>query len=246
MEKKDFGQHFLLDEEIIKEQVLLAEISKEDKVIEIGTGKGILTKEILKKTKNLISFEIDKDLEKEMKKEVKEKVVFGDATKFSWKGSNKIIANIPYYLSERIIRKAIKDEVELLVLIIGERLKNTLEKKESDLTYITNLFFEFLPVKKIEPESFSPEPRVNSWLVVLKGKKGEGIEGALRRIYMRNGKIKNAIISELVKAGKTKRESKEILKELGIPEEELLAKTKTIKKEAMERIKELFVKQKLE
>jgi len=242
MEKKDFGQHFLLDEKVIKKEISLAEISKEDKIIEIGAGKGILTKEIFKKTKNLTSFEIDSSLEKEIEDKVREKIIFGDATKFSWRGNNKIVANIPYYLSERIIRKAIKEEIEFLVLIVGEKLKKTLEENESDFSYLANLFFNFSAIEKIKPESFFPKPRVNSWIVTLKRKKEEGIEENLRRIFLRNGKIKNAIIFELIKSGKTKRESKKIVEDSKISNEEIEKSTKTINKEIIEKIKKLLVK----
>lgn len=244
MEKKDLGQHFLINKKILEKEIELAEISKEDKVIEIGAGEGNLTKEILKKTKNLISFEIDKTLEEKISKELFGIIVFNDATKVSWREHNKIVANIPYYLSERIIRKAIREEVKTLVLIIGENFKKILENSENEIGYFTNLFFHLTIIEKIPKNSFNPPPRVNSWLIKL-NRKDEKEEESFRKICLRNGKIKNALLVEILNLGKTKREAKEIIKKSNFSNEELESSTKNIKMKTLEKIKEILIENKL-
>lgn len=244
MEKEDFGQHFLIDEKILKKEIELARISKEDKVIEIGAGNGNLTKEILKKTKNILSFEIDKTLKDILPREILDFILFTDATKFPWKGYNKLVANIPYYLSEKIIRKAIREEIESLVLIVGDNFKKILENKENEVGYFADLFFELEIIEKIPKNSFNPPPRVNSWLIKLNKKSDENDE-SIRRICLRNGKIKNAISSEILNLGKTKREAKKIIKDSNFSKEEIESSTKNIKKKTAEKIKIILIENKL-
>ena len=60
--KKKYGQNFLIDDNIIKKIISSVSLEKEDLVIEIGPGSGVLTKELTKKSK-VLAYEIDKDLE---------------------------------------------------------------------------------------------------------------------------------------------------------------------------------------
>jgi 16S rRNA (adenine1518-N6/adenine1519-N6)-dimethyltransferase len=57
-----FGQHYLADKRILREIVKTSQINSEEIVCEAGTGKGILTQELCKHAKKVISFEIDKPL----------------------------------------------------------------------------------------------------------------------------------------------------------------------------------------
>ncbi|MDD7898110.1 rRNA adenine N-6-methyltransferase family protein, partial [Metamycoplasma hyosynoviae] len=59
--KKSLGQNFLINENINKKIVDIAQCSNKD-VIEIGPGKGALTKYLISKAKNVVAYEIDKDL----------------------------------------------------------------------------------------------------------------------------------------------------------------------------------------
>lgn len=238
MEKQDFGQHFLTNEEVLKKEVEIARIDESDRVIEIGTGDGRLTREILKKTESFISFEIDKEREKELKKEFGEKVAIGNAVDYSWEGYNKIIANIPYYLSEQVVVKAIREGIEEMVLIVGENFKNKLEKSEENVGKIARLFFEFNPVMKIKKEDFTPKPRVNSWLIILKKKTQSRNERILQNVFLRKGKIKNAIIYSLVNEGLTKNQSRQILDVINLDENILEDSTKRVDNKILSKLRD--------
>ena len=60
--KKMFGQNFLVDKATLKKIITAGDIHGDDQVLEIGPGLGTLTHEILKKTKNLTSLEMDSDM----------------------------------------------------------------------------------------------------------------------------------------------------------------------------------------
>lgn len=222
--EKQKGQHILKNKEII-EEVQKAEIVKTDKIIEIGAGPGNLTKEIAKKAKKVLVFEIDKNFERDLNA-VKEEndnveIFFGNAINFPWNGYNKIVANIPYYLSDQIIYKAIEyEEIKKIILVIGEKFKKSLLSKEKKSCVIASLFYKIKPIKKIDKEDFYPAPKTDSWLVKLERKKpSDKAEKILREVVKkRNKKIKNAIIDSFTEEGKTKRQAKEKVSELNLYE----------------------------
>ena len=223
----DKGQHFLVDNEIIKKEVAFANISKKDRIIEIGAGGGNLTAELVKKADEVLAFEIDKRYAKKLeslkKKNKNLKIIYDDAFNYSWKNYTKIVSNIPYFISEQLINKAIKDETPEMTLIVGEKFKEKLSiSQKSKIGIISNLFYDIEFALKVNKKCFSPQPRVNSWLIKLKKKeKFSDMESILISILRRSGKLKNAIIYSLVKKGWTKKESKRIIKDMNIQEQVL-------------------------
>jgi 16S rRNA (adenine1518-N6/adenine1519-N6)-dimethyltransferase len=216
-------QHLLIDKEIIKKEIETANLSKKDNVLEIGAGNGILTKELVKKAKRVTSFEIDKRFKEELKELENEnpnlKIIYDNALKYDWREYNKIVSNLPYSLSEQTIKKAAEDYIQELILITGENSKKILENKTTKIGIISDIFFDFTPIQKIPKKSFNPPPRVNSWILYLKRKEDEKDENHyLRILLLKKGKIKNGLIQIYRLQGKTKRESKEIIKNLKFPE----------------------------
>ena len=219
--KMDFdkGQHFLIDKEVIRKIIQVAKLSKKDNVIEIGAGTGNLTKHLAKSGAKITSFEIDKSFKNELEKLKKEnknlKVIIDDALKCNWKGSNKIVASVPYHLSEAILMKAIKDEVKMLVLVVGEKFASKLEEENNKINFTVNCFYTAEEIEKIKKGSFSPAPRVNSYLIVLNKKNSLGkMDRILQNLFLYKGKLKNGLMYALVKEGFTKNQSKEIINKL--------------------------------
>ena len=64
--KKSFGQNFLRDSSVVDKIVGLCDITDKDLVIEVGPGGAILTKKLASVSKNVLAYEIDKDLENEL------------------------------------------------------------------------------------------------------------------------------------------------------------------------------------
>jgi len=216
MKKSDLGQHFIANEEIVKKLIELSSIKKTDRIIEIGAGKGTITSYLAEKSGKVFAFEVDKSMKKELEQIKKQnpnlEVIYNNALKYSWKECDKIISAIPYFLSEAIIIKSIKDKVPEMILIVGETLEDKLKENNTKIGIISNLFFDINPVLKIDARNFRPAPRTNSWIVKFKRKEEcSKIDGILKEIVIKNSKIKNAIIYSLIKQGYTKNKSKEIL-----------------------------------
>jgi 16S rRNA (adenine1518-N6/adenine1519-N6)-dimethyltransferase len=60
--KRALGQNFLVNEKVVAEMVAAADLTANDVVVEVGAGTGVLTKELAKKARRVIAFEIDRDL----------------------------------------------------------------------------------------------------------------------------------------------------------------------------------------
>lgn len=216
-----YDQHFLENEEIIKKTIESSKIKKEDIVLEIGPGKGILTKELAKKAKKVIAIEIDEELKQylnELPKNVE--VIYSNALEEINKIEfDKLIANIPYTISEPLLRKLVKLDFELAVLLISKRFYNLITNlEERKLHALTNLFFDVEKICEVSKEDFSPQPNVESVLIKLTKKKIEN--KLLAEIFLQDDKkLKNALIYAFVRAENlTKKQAKEKIERLGIPE----------------------------
>jgi len=232
MDNFDKGQHFLKDDKVLEKEIEISAINKDDKIIEIGAGIGVLTEELIKGAKEVLAFEIDEKFFEDLKK-IGEKyenltIIFDNALFYSWHGYNKIVSNIPYYLSEEVVNKAIIDDIGEIVLIVGEKFKNLLFSNEK-AGLIARKFYSIKEIMKVSKESFEPEPRVNSFLIKFDKKvKISKLDGIILDIVFGNGKVKNAIMRALLKLKKTKRESKEIIKKIGLDKSALEKPAKMI------------------
>ena len=167
-------QNFITSRKHVKEILKYTNISKQDKVIEIGSGKGHFTKELVEMSQWVTAVEIDENLCKTTEKAVKPfnniEVIHEDILKFNFPKSNdyKIFGNIPYNISTDIVKKIAFDSQSKYSYLIVERgfakrLKNT--QRALGLLLMLELDIEIL--KKVPPTYFHPKPSVDSVLIVL-------------------------------------------------------------------------------
>ena len=108
--KKSLGQHFLSDRLILSQIADSADLVKNDVVLEIGPGLGSLTSELLRRVNRVIAIEFDSDLAKKLPAQFPGKdltIINQDFLEFDLsqlpKGY-KVVANIPYNITSKIIR----------------------------------------------------------------------------------------------------------------------------------------------
>lgn len=215
-------QHFLINLDIITKSIESAKINDVDFILEIGPGKGILTKELAKKAKRIVAVEIDKSLEKylcNLPKNVQ--VIYANILeKIECLYFNKIIANIPYSISEPLLKKLIKKDFELAVILIGEKFYKLLNGKDK-LNVISNIFFKIEKIMDVPKDNFDPKPRVNSVLIKITKRKDEldSNERIIKEILLQDDKkLKNALIYAFVRASNlTKKQAKEKIDKMKIP-----------------------------
>jgi len=220
----NFDQHFLKDTETVKAMIKAGKICAEDTILEIGPGKGVLTKEIAKNAGNVIAIEIDENLAKYLAKMPENVQIFYANALNIMNGLkyNKIIASIPYSITEPLFKKIIKLNLDLTVLLVGKDFFEHLSDKKSKWSVIGKIFFDIKKIKDVLSSAFEPAPKVDSAIVLLKKRTKElnAKEKVIREIILQDDKkTKNAIIYALVKAGEmTKRQAKEKVQKMGLNE----------------------------
>lgn len=184
--KKKYGQNFLKDDRIVEKIVTLSDIEDDSLVIEVGPGKGILTRQLSKAAKSVICYEIDMHLEGyliNLSKELSNvEVVFSDfldvdlAKKVSdYKYKHLyFISNVPYYITTPILMKLINSGLnfgKIVMMVqeeVGERFSATPGKKAySSITVFLNYYYEIKRLFKVNRSEFIPVPNVDSEVIML-------------------------------------------------------------------------------
>ncbi|MFA6461037.1 MAG: rRNA adenine N-6-methyltransferase family protein [Candidatus Woesearchaeota archaeon] len=219
MSELKHDQHFLQDPKVIEASLKAAELKKTDVVLEIGPGKGVLTAELAKKCKTVIAIELDQEFKDDLATLPKNvEVIFGNALELmEFEPFNKIVANIPYSISEPLLKKMLKLNFDLAVLLVGQKFAELLVGK-SKWNSITNLFFRIEKLEWVPRECFSPKPRVDSMLIKLEKRttKLTEPEQIIKELISQDDKkIKNALMFSFMRVRNiTKKQAKEQMDKL--------------------------------
>ena len=182
--KRKFGQNFLTDDNIAKDIVSFLSDSETKTIIEIGPGKGILTKFLLKISQKEIKFvEIDEECISYLKNKypnIEKHLINDDFLNInlnSFKQPLSIIGNFPYNISSQILFKIyenkniVNEMIGMFQLEVAERIcSNYGTKKYGILSVLIQAFFEVKMMKKIKPQSFLPIPKVDSAVIKISKK----------------------------------------------------------------------------
>lgn len=236
-------QHFLMDEDIINKFIKICDLNRNDVVLEIGPGKGILTKLIASKVKKVYAIEKDIRLKEFLDKIDNLEVIYGDAIKCDYPLVNKIITAIPYSIIEPFMYKLCHTSFDSLYMIMGSTyVKSVLNYEINNLALLTNCFFDVKWYFDVPRECFYPEPKTLSSAIRITPKRDyKPLELLFKNMYLLDDKkIKNALMESLIKVkGLTKRESKDLINSLNISDEFLDKKFLSI---SNQELKELYAK----
>jgi 16S rRNA (adenine1518-N6/adenine1519-N6)-dimethyltransferase len=186
--KKSLGQHFLTSQSAIDKIVAAGEVTAKDIVLEVGPGKGVLTEQLLRVAGKVIAIEKDRDLVTELKDRFSE-AIYGfrlelreadildidpSTNLFSKKPLKyKVIANIPYYITNAIIRLFLENpaQPELMVLLVQKEVAERIlakDGKESLLSIAVKAYGTPKIVSKVPAGAFNPPPKVDSAILLIK------------------------------------------------------------------------------
>ena len=186
--KKSLGQNFLIDKNIAKKIVNITSINNQH-IIEIGPGTGFLTDQIIKKNpKKLYLIEKDKSLYIYLKKKYYDykniEIINDDALNFNLqyiKERKKIISNLPYNISIKLIMNWLKLECKLqkMVLMIQKEVADKMNYVNKIKKNRLNLFIEVASRYNVEfnvsNNVFFPKPKINSSVISITPKKNLNI-----------------------------------------------------------------------
>lgn len=178
------GQHFLVDENMAAFMCKEASIVPGDRVLEIGSGRGILTRAILQAGPELLfSIELDRKLEGAVEPLIGEhgnlKVIWKDALSIDYRSTfseppNKVVANIPYQITTELLWKLLEEAAPIgagfMLLMVqreaAERIQAPARTRRSNpLSLTLSRMGSVKVVKHVPPVVFSPQPKVESAII---------------------------------------------------------------------------------
>lgn len=181
---KYLGQNFLTSKRIIEDIIHAADLKPDDVILEAGPGKGILTEALLRAVPQgkVIAVEKDKRLFELLTQKFRysENIVLinNDILKFNPIGyalmanNHKIVANIPYYITSRFLRKFLESDYQpaKMVLMVQKEVAERIiarKGKESVLSISVKVYGQPKIIKKVPAKFFSPKPKVDSAILLI-------------------------------------------------------------------------------
>ncbi|HYU65023.1 MAG TPA: 16S rRNA (adenine(1518)-N(6)/adenine(1519)-N(6))-dimethyltransferase RsmA [Candidatus Paceibacterota bacterium] len=177
--KKSLGQNFLVNRGILGKIFTAAQLDKDDIVLEIGPGTGILTQELISKAKRVVTVEKDKRLIGGLKAKFTEvRVVEGDILKFNPlqydlnAGQYKIIGNIPYYLTSHLLRTIFEQwpSPALMIFMVQKEVAQRILAQPPHMNLLAlsvQLYSSPKIIAYVSRGSFRPIPKVDSAILQL-------------------------------------------------------------------------------
>jgi 16S rRNA (adenine1518-N6/adenine1519-N6)-dimethyltransferase len=242
---KKFGQNFLVNESVLKGIIEGSELTKEDCVLEIGPGLGVMTQVLCEKAGKVLAVEIDRELIPILKVSLfgydNVQLINDDILKLDLKSvlkdrfgdtPVKVVANLPYYITTPIIMKLLEEDINLKSITImvqkevGERLGAEPGGKDYGALSVA-VQYRCIPRKimLVPPESFIPQPEVESMVVRLDSREEPPVQLKDEKMYFRVvkaafGQRRKTLLNALASGnlGKSKEEIRELLKVNGIDE----------------------------
>ena len=179
--KKKLGQNFLTDRNILERIARLVERNPDDRIMEIGPGRGALTRFLAAQGSRVLAVEVDRHLASLLAHEFSGNdnveimvadilnVDLPDILLPSWPGSWQVAANLPYNISSPVLfglmdhRALFSRLILMLQKEVGERLVADSSTKEYGiLTVLFRLHFDIRREFTVKPGSFYPVPKVDS------------------------------------------------------------------------------------
>jgi 16S rRNA (adenine1518-N6/adenine1519-N6)-dimethyltransferase len=175
--KKEYGQHFLADENILGVIDRLAELHPDDVVLEIGPGEGVLTRYLAARVRHVHAVEIDESLAPRLG-DLGDNVDlrFGDALRLDLRtGATKLVANLPYNVATPLLVESLDGlpEIELWCVMVQREVADRLfaqprTKAYGAVSVLVQLVAERTGFHPVSRTVFRPPPNVDSALVAFR------------------------------------------------------------------------------
>ena len=187
--KKQFGQNFISDGNLLSSIVTASGVTKDTTVVEIGCGAGTLTRALAESAKRVYAFDIDTELQPILAETLSGlenvEVIFRDFNKIDLKEFEKeldeylVVANLPYYITTPLVTKLLEesDKVQGLSIMVQEEVVERFCAKENtpeygSITAAIALKGKATIVKRVSRNMFYPRPNVDSAVVKIDFERG--------------------------------------------------------------------------
>jgi 16S rRNA (adenine1518-N6/adenine1519-N6)-dimethyltransferase len=180
--RKRFGQNFLHDPAVIQRIIDVINPQQQDHIVEIGPGKGALTKLILERVENLDVIEIDRDLVNALTTSMgnDKRLIIHEADALNLDLSQfkhtdlRIVGNLPYNISTPLLFHLLtyKDYIKNMLFMLQKEVVDRIcaepgNKQYGRLTIMLQNYCDVESLFIIKPGAFNPSPKVDSAIVKL-------------------------------------------------------------------------------
>lgn len=185
--QKKFGQNFLIDARVLDKIVNAANITKEDCVLEIGPGIGVMTQRLAEKARHVVAVEIDRHLIPILGETLQDydniTIINQDILKvdihelasvYNGGAPVKVVANLPYYITTPIIMDLFERQapVDTLAVMVQKEVADRMQvgpgsKDYGALSLAVQYYAEPYIVAYVPPNCFIPRPNVGSAVIRL-------------------------------------------------------------------------------
>ena len=196
--RKERGQSFLKSNNIADRIVASAELTKDDRVLEIGGGLGILTTRLAEQSGHVTVIELEAGLVQALRDALTDmdnvEIIHGDALKVDLPPIDKVVANLPYSISSEMIFRLLKEStLKSGILMFQKEFSDRLVAKPGSPIYSRlSIDFQYLGeaihVMDVGARNFYPVPAVDSTVIkVTKRKTGIFAENSEVFFWMVHG-----------------------------------------------------------
>lgn len=218
------GQNYVVDQGLIRCMMESACISADETVLEIGPGVGTLTAEIAKRAKRVIAVEKDSASAAYLRRRFyggNVEVIEGDFLSMDAPKVDKVVSNLPYSISTPLTFKLISDNgFRFAVLTYQKEVADRLLARPggpdySRLSVATALLAEVKAMAEFPPQSFYPEPKVSSTVVVMRrrahpdGIDWPSLDATLKLLFSQRRRTLRKALETLSKSAKVERDALE-------------------------------------
>jgi 16S rRNA (adenine1518-N6/adenine1519-N6)-dimethyltransferase len=172
------GQHFLIDEEVLKRITAAAELSPTDVIVEVGPGLGVLTRELAQKAGSVIAIELDNKLAALLEQTlapfnnvtiINEDVLRIEPGELA-KTDYKVVANLPYYITSPVLRHFLEASAKpkLMIIMVQKEVAETIVAKPGEMSLLSvsvQFYGEPRIISYVSAQCFYPAPKVDSAIV---------------------------------------------------------------------------------
>lgn len=194
--KKSLGQHWLQDQASLDAMVEAAEISLTDTVLEVGPGPGTLTEELVHSAQQVVAVEFDEALARELPVRVPAdnlRVVSQDILSFdltSLPPDYKVVANIPYYLTSKLLRVLCEspNHFSKAAILIQKEVAERVAAKPGGMSLLSvsvQFYCETSLGPVVRAELFTPPPKVDSQILKLTYRQTPLFPGMDTKVFFR-------------------------------------------------------------
>lgn len=185
--KKSLGQHFLTDNNIINKIADAIPAGPQDRVIEIGSGTGALTEELLERYDDVVAIEIDQRAVEVLERKFPSLTIHSEnVLDLDWqklalsKDETHVVGNLPYYITSQILfallenRSFLSDALLMMQKEVAERLVSDIRTKDYGILSVqTQLMSTPEILFPVSSRCFKPQPNVESAVIKLSFDRGK-------------------------------------------------------------------------